>query len=450
MPANRNVPSVDNPFAAHWSPQDISLYNHQDFYFAKADGMQRKYWPTLAPLFGSLKWEENKGRQMKTVITEPSPIIRQVTVPSNLRTAPKTDVINVRERTFITEPFWHDFESPHMDWYPDFTDYLSHITDIRDNILKQMRVFEDMFLRSFMLGYADNVYICGHGFVSAASGPLTLGTTVATGTPFGADSSKPPGWWQVQLPKCKRHLTFQDIFSALHGGVEDFGMTPFEGEETGPNAPLNERFCIVTDSGTYTQLVDDPWLKENRPLNMNIVTEKFRGDIFGMARIKLEKYGLRLKCIDGEDDFVPYLPPCETYETNANAPDYNRTKPHSYYARPDYKISWLIGGRFADAIKLGAPPAAWVKGYPQGFADMKWNGEVYTTKNFLLYDSSDNPIANSYGRKLRMQGTGNFGARLINRHNVIPIIHLPRIGELQTALAPTVGTIPVSQVTTNP
>ena len=72
------------------------------------------------------------------------------------------------------------------------------------------------------------------------------------------------------------------------------------------SSPLNQKYCLVTSGEAWNNFVDDPWIKENRPLNMNIVTDGFKGDLWGRIRTKLERYSLRFGI---DNDFVLALVP---------------------------------------------------------------------------------------------------------------------------------------------
>ena len=422
------LPGIDQTICGDWTEQQVDLYNKLDFYLLEAQTQYRKHWTVFDKLFNSIQWKPNMGPTMRRVMTEPTPIMRQEAIPNLLSEVPKTDVISTRERSADSKPRWQDFVSPNFYFLPSFQDFMKHIDDNMENVNKQMTVFEDIFYRTMIFHWAPYVYVMGVGLVAAPAGnPTTTGT-----------GGKTNAWLQAQIEAMSAAgpgtLTFSELYKAFNAFETEVGATPFEG--TGkPGAdsnPLNQRFCLVQSSESWNNFVDDPWLKENRPINMNIVTDAFKGDIFGRIRSRLERFPIRY-AIDG--DFSPSQHAPEIIEENPDAPDYGRTKPYYKYARVSespIEVAFLVGGAAADIIKTGPPPSEWVRDLDQGAATkMNWNGKAYLTKEFLTkcknVDGTEVYEANSFGRYLRIQGTLTVGISMINMHNVLPIIYKRRV-----------------------
>jgi len=423
------LPALDQSVCASWTQQQNDFYNALPFYFMEGQAQHRKYWETWSKLAtGKVSWKPNMGSTMRTVVNEPTPIIRQQAFPNALNVAPKTDVVNYRERKFDSAPRWQDFVSPHFNWYPEFTDFMKHIDETLKNITKQIIVFNETFIRTNMFHRAPYVYICGVGLVVAPTGE---GNSAGT-------AGKTNAWLQAQFSALSgsqsKYLTFAELFKALNFFEQTIGGTPFDGPGTPgqESNPLNERFCLVQSAESWNQFVDDPWTKENRPLNMNIVTDGFKGDLFGRIRSKLEAKPLRFKV---DANFVPTLPDPETMEANTDREDYGRTKPNPDYSDPaasPIEVSFLVGGPNFDTIELGPPPSEFIRDLPQGQGiKMNWNGKPYLNKNFLVPCMNGSTLeyeANSFGRYLRLQATANVGVRATNPQNVLPIIHARKVG----------------------
>lgn len=428
------IPSIDQNICAQWTEQDRDLYNKLPFYLMEAETKFRKHWVTYKPLLGDISWKANNGDTMRRVMAEPTPVMRQEAIPQLLATDPSVDIINYRERVSDTKLRMHDFASPHFSFLPEFQDFMKHIDRTVKNINRQITIYEDTFYRTMLFHYAPAVYVVGVGLVSAPVGdPDTTGT-----------GGKTNAWIQAQITALAGagdgYLTLQELFKILSVAEDELGMTPFEGtaKPNGDSNPLNERYALVQSSQSWNNFVDDPWTKENRPLNMNIVTDSFKGDLFGKIRSKLERYPLRYAITN---DFVPSMPVPELTEENPNAADYGRTKPNPAYAKignaggtgSPIEVAFLFGETCADAVNPGPPPSDFTKDLDQGAAvKMNWNGKTYLTKEFMIpcVDSDRNRTwkLNEFGRYIRAQSSLALAISMTNMQNCLPIIYKRRTG----------------------
>ena len=436
--ANMELPSIDQNVCGSWTEQQIDLYNKLPFYFMEGQAQYRKYWATYEKLFGKVQWKPNMGDTMRTVIPEPTPVMRQTAFPELLSVLPKTDVINYLERTLDSKPRWQDFMSPSFYFLPEFQDFMKHIDKTMENINRQITIFEDVFYRTQILSNAPYVYVSGVGLIPAPTAEMNAA--------LDATDSKTAAWFQneVVIPLLGVQdgtLSFKTLFQAFNAGEQEIGMTPYEGTgmPKADSSPLNEKFALIASNEDWNNFVDDPWLKENRPLNMNIVTDGFRGDFFGRIVTKLERYPLRF-ALDANG--VPSLPNPEVTELNSAVSAYHRTKPNPVYAKPSgttagsyspIAMALLVGGPNYDVIESGPPPASFTSDMAQPDAlKMNWNGKAYMTKNVLVpcKDADGNTFydANSFGRYLRLQATTWVGARAANPQNILPIFFKRRIG----------------------
>lgn len=417
------LPSIDQNICGSWTQQQTDLYNKLPFYLMEAEADYRKHWTVYNKLLNPIAWKPNMGDTMRRILAEPAPIMRQEAYPVTLDTKPKTDVINYRERKADAKPRWHDFVSPHFSFLPEFQDFMKHIDENMENINRQVTIFEDIFYRTMLFHHAPYVYVVGVGLVEAPVGdPASDGS-----------SGKTDAWIQAQITSLSGvqaiGLPFVELFKALNVFEQDIGASPFEGTGTpkGDSAPLNEKYCLVHSPESWNNFVDDPWLKENRPINMNIVTDAFRGEIFGKVRCRQERFPIRYAI---DEDFAPTRHNPEVIEENPDRPDFGRTKPNTLYSRvknSPIEVAFLLGGNAADYIQTGPPPSEYTKDLDQGAAvKMNWNGKSYMTKEFLVPCKDENGTtvyeANSFGRYLRIQASLSLGISMINMHNVLPII----------------------------
>lgn len=423
------IPSINQNICGEWTEQQTDLYNKLPFYLMEAETKFRQQWITYKPLLGDVSWKPNSGNTMRRVMAEPTPVLRQEAFPNLLAQDPSVDVINYRERKTDTLLRMQDFVSPHFAYLPEFQDFMRHIDQTVQNINKQITMFEDMFYRTMLFHYAPYVYIAGIGLVAAPTGaPNAAGT-----------GGKTNAWLQAQIAALDGaqpgELSFENLWLAMNSFETEVGATPYEGtgKPGGDSNPLNERYALVCGSQEWNNFTNDPWLKENRPLNMNIVTEAFRGDFFGRIRTKLERYPMYY-AVDGS--FSPSLPVPELTEEDPNRDDYGRTKPNPGYSIPanaPIGLGFLFGGTPADAVKVGPPPPEFTRGLDQGAAvKMNWNGQTYLTKDFLIpcmtADGQRTWRMNEFGRYLRAQGSLALGISIINPQNVLPILFKRRIG----------------------
>jgi len=424
-----DLPAIDQNVCGSWTEQQQDFYNKLPFYLLQAQAEYRKYWVTWKKLFNSVPWKPNNGDTMRRVMAEPAPVLRQMAFPNRINTTPLTDVVNYRERKLDSVIRWQDFRSPHFNFLPEFQDFMKHIDKTSENINKQITVFEDCFYRTHAFHRAPYIWIAGAGLQSAPTGD---------GSADGS-TGKTDAWLQAQFATLAGipdgTLTFQELFKVLNAGEQEVGMTPYEGTgmPKSDSNPLDQKFCLICSPEDWNNFVDDPWPKENRPLNMNIVTDNFRGDLWGRITCRLERYPFRWKL---DANFAGTMPDPEVVELNPDREDFGRTKPNPEFARASISpvgCAFLIGGSAGDVIDVGPPPPEFTRELDQGAAiKMNWNGKAYLTKEFLVpcMDSNGNTFydANSFGRYLRSQATVSCGMSLINSFNVLPILFKRRIG----------------------
>jgi hypothetical protein len=429
MPA-LNVPSLNNTPGANWTPQQINYYARSPYWLARGDQKKRAIWETWKPHLGSTKWKPNQGSTRKLVMTEFAPIQRQVAVGNALTTAPTRDITTIKERTTDGSLVSKQFVTPHFYYEPEFADFMSHMADHRDNITKQMVHYEEMFYRTFLLSKAPYVYVCGEGLITAPVGMMSEDLT--------ADASKNKAFFLDKcIAKCTSHMSVAELAKALTVAEEDCGMVPFEGsgKQRNKSEALDDRFLLITSSMTWNQFTDDPWVRENRPLGMDIVTQKYRGDLLGRIRTQIEKWGMRIKANADATDIS--LPDPEIWQADNNLELLNRCGPNPDYAnKGNWHVSFLLGAPSAETLDAGPPPAAFAQGMPNGFGAMDWNGKIVMNKNFLIKTgaAASDVDTNDFGLYLRLQSMLNLGIQSTASYNILPIFHKGRIMTAQSSL----------------
>lgn len=422
-PDSLTLPSLDNNACATWTQDDINYYNKLPYYFVKAAGAWHERYDTWAKLLDTIPWTPNAGTTLRMVGIEPTPVLRQMAFPNSIQVTPKVDIAHIKERTTDASLFTHQFVTPHFYFLPSFQDFLGNkVAPYRADLSKMISVYTEVFYRTHMFHRSPYVYVCGLGGMDAPSGAGdSSGTT-----------GKSNAWLASEvLSKDIQPLTFKSLYSALQYFTNVVGATPYSGSAvpSGMSEPLNEKYLLVGQSEVWQNFIDDPWVKENRPLNLNILTQGFYGDIFGMCRFRHEKYGLRIKV--GED-YTPTYPAPETIELDPNHPEYGRTKPNPVYASigpngSSIGVAWLVGGPNYKIIQVGPPPSEFANQDVNGLIGMNWNGKIQMTKNFLVpcLDSAGNVQleTNTWGKYLRLQAEVAMGIVGYNKFNVMPVFY---------------------------
>lgn len=432
------MPAIDATICANWPEQDQHTYNRLPFYLDKAEASERDRWETWEPvLTDTIDWKPNMGDTLKLVMTEQAPVIRQSARPNSIATEAKGDYFNVRERTSTASLVWQKFFSPKFRFLPNFQDFMKgQLIPTRKTIESQIRMFKEFFYRTYCWDHAPRVYVCGVGVVDAPVG------VNADGTP-----KKTNAWIQSLLQSMaptSGYLTYQEVYNIASVAMEEIGMEPYSGSSTPPGngeSGLNEQYCLIQSPESYLQFVNDPWVKENRALALDIVNSRFKPTPFGLIKSRLEKYPWRWKTTA---DLVPSEPAPEVWVTDQNSSEYNRRLPNPDYSKisnSPFELSWFLGQSGGiRRISVGAPPDMFAGGTgdPAKIAGMEWNGRVYATKNFPIQcaDANGNTQLdlNSFGEYLRFQSALTLGAVAVNPHNVLPIICRRRRGITTTGL----------------
>lgn len=428
--AGLGLPSIDKTTCGSWTEQDIDTYHKLPYWFRRKTGDFQKYWTTWDKLLPREKWEPGQGEYMKAVGIEPSPVLRQQAFPSALRDTPTADVVHTAERESTTRIYRHRFVSEAFNFLPAFQDFITDkIEPNRKNLNKQVMIYAEQYYRTYMWHHSPYVYVCGQGLIDGA--PVGDGNTAGT-------SGKTTAWLATNVFKNNpTPLTAQEIFNAIGIFKDEVGATPFEGTTlpSGDSSPLTDKYCLVGDSEVWRNMINEAWVKQNRPLNLNIITQGFRGDLFGEAMFRHERYGIRFK-VDPDNFNASYpAPEVRRILPDTNDPEHNRTMPNPDYtkiANSQYALAWLVGGESYNIINPGPPPADFSKDV-DSVMGMDWNGRVRMTKNFLIpcVDGAGNDqleMNATWGEKLRLQAQLAVGINGFNRFNVMPIIYLRQRG----------------------
>lgn len=434
---DQQIPALDQILCNVWPELPTNLYQKYDFYLVKAEAEMRKKKQTWANLItDKVNWTPNMATTMRAVMVEDAPVMRQEARPNYITSDPLEDIFMVRERIAEARLQWQDFTSPYFQFLPSFQDFMKgNLVPTRQTIEKQVSIYEDLFLRTFVWDNSPNVYFAGLGMVQAPTGLAADGT-----------SNKTAAWLQGQLQNAPQnnYLTYQEAYNAASVFTQEVGATPYSGTgfAKGDNEAIDEKYVLVCSNEAWMQFANDPWVKENRVLTYDIVNSSFKGPLFGTVLGRIESTPPLRYAVDA--NMSPSVVAPEVTELNAEAPDYGRTKPNLAYAQVDespIEVAWLLGGKSYKRLNAGPPPELFAGSAsdPSKIAGMQWNGQVYPTRNFLIpcKDASGNVQykMNDRGRYMKFMASLILGALPLHPFNIMPIVFRRRRGYTTTAVA---------------
>lgn len=424
MPAP--MPAIDQSLVTEWNEVEQNYYNSYPFYLAAYDIQHRKTYATHSRLTGKKKWTRNMGSVMRGVRKESSPHVRQVATPTELSTVAKKDILDVAEMTIEATLKHHKFESRVIPFYPIFNDFLKdHLAATSKDIIEKRTRYADIFIRTAIFHMSPYVYIAGKNGQEVIDGPMWDGRDMSS-LPDGAanPTGKTVGWRQEAIAMLGNpgNLSIATCFLAdsfLREDIRAVSWADGNGGMPADNSAMSGRNILVLSNEAYNQFRFDPFLLDNRRLDLDVVQHGFKGSIGDNITCKIEDLPLRMKA-DGT------FPSPETRILN-NPYNKNESVLSDDYKNAPYEVAWLYAADGYDSLEIGAPPEGFVGGTePKGFADMFWNGEVKFTKLFNLpyLDENNNQYFefNTYGEHLKAICHLSLGILGTQRRNVLPII----------------------------
>jgi hypothetical protein len=147
---------------------------------------------------------------------------------------------------------------------------------------------------------------------------------------------------------------------------------------------------------------------------MNLLQDGFAGDLFGKVTAKFDPYPLRF---DHNGDFVvpqkidsttgKIIPnPSYTAIGDGSGTDANDGSTNDK-GNASYEIGFLVGADAFKTLQVGPPPKEFASKNMSAkkFYDMKWNGEVHLTDQFLIPTGSGSaPLSDAAGSELNTYG----------------------------------------------
>jgi hypothetical protein len=412
-----SLPAINQSFCSGWTPQDRTLYNALPLWMVEQEVKFRQKYGNWRRVFGSFPWTSNVGHTIRGIVSEPPPTLRQFAFP-NLTTSPALkDVIQYRERTFDVTLRHHKFESPVFSWEPAFTDFVEKkLTKNLAFILDWQENFSSQFYRGFMFHQSPVMMFC-----NSATNVFDDTCPIGTGNTAGTDG-KSNAYLQAQILQMGSpgNLSIANLFQALNYLEEDSKAVPYQSGSVKDDSFLNDKYLLMTSSEAYNNFINDPFLKENRQLDLDIVEEGFKGSILGRITAALHSNPLRI--LVSSTGTISFPAP-DTIQENPSAPNFGQTIRNPDYRNAQYEVAFLCGAEGYAMVDVGAPPGDFTAENGQRFTKLTWNGKPRVTDRINIpCPDGGTPDANEYGEWMKAISYMVMGVAPSVTRNVLPIV----------------------------
>jgi len=400
-----------------WSEQDRAKFNKLDYFLAKMQVPMMKHWATWCKLLKKVPWTPGMGTTMRGVHREFSPVLRQTFYPNTMQSAPKKDRHETTENAQSAQLHWHRVESPLLDVIPDFQDFMrDHVGFGMENITQQTSLLNEQFMRTYILEASPKVWVAGAAGTQLVNAPhLNAHDTALV-------KQKTDDFWVAQCALVQSGLDLRNVNLLSTVMTTDMGADFFEGKQGQQvDEGLKGKYCLVTSGEVWDNWQFDPFLLSNRNLDLDIVTGKFKGSLFGKWTTLLEKFPLRIAA-DGT------FPAPEILVNSDGSQNDGETIPNPAYVEAPYEIAFAVGAEAYKALSIGPAPGMFGKGEAglSSFRKTSWNGEVRLTKDVLVNTPDENGASvldtNKYGHKCQIISEVTFGVCPVRRRNIVPIL----------------------------
>lgn len=414
MPVQYNLPEYQDLTVV----EDVDKYNKLPVYLAMQEARMFPEWQVYNQLFGKIPWSPNMGDTLRGVGAVRTPVGNQFFFPNRINTTPNKNVFENNETTNDAVLRLHDFDSKKFHFLPSFQDFRRNQLDFsHKDIVRQIAIHNDLFIRGYAFEKAPYVYVVGN----TAAGEDALVSAPANPDPdfLLAGMQKDQAWRQATVAKigAPGNLSLRVLDHAVAVMRDDIGAPFFEGTVNTPkdNELVKGRYCLIGSSEAYQQFKWDPDFSNFRNVNLSIVNNGFRGNIFDELTYKTERFPIRIAA----DGTVPE----PELESNAD----NRVRPNPNYIAAPYEVAFLVGADAMQTVNVGPPPKEFTRKQMsmEKFYSMRWNGEVQLTDQVLVEYNDGGTTrydTNVRGRFLKLISSVVFGGITNNQDNFMPII----------------------------
>jgi len=414
--------------------EPVNRFAQLPFYLVHNEIEQYANWNEFDQMYGSIPWQENMGSTMEAVTPQRSPVGRSFFFPNPITTASNKDIYQISESNETAVLYKHKYGSfvfPFLTSFQIFWD--KYIKFNSDDIVKQIAVSNNQFIETQMYQNASYVYLCGTGLVGGVP-------TGAMNSALNAIGSKTSAWLVATTQGTGgnggvvQNLRLRDIYRAVMNLQDDLGAPSFNGSKNMPkdNEGLKGKYALFIGSEDWFNFPFDPdvinRLSGLAPCDLNLVTQDFKGNLFGTITCKIKKYPIRYNVaniIDGAGNVLwaagsPIDP--EIFD-----PTDQKWKPNPYYTSlvsAPYSIAWLLGDSFCKTLKVGPPPKEFATKNMSGekFYSLRWNGEVRLTDQLLITNADGSIELNDFGENLQLKSQLTHGLIMTERRFAFPIL----------------------------
>jgi hypothetical protein len=414
------MPAIDQNFCQSWTPQDLGMYNSLPVWMMLREQRFRKKYGNFKRIFGTIDWEANKGSTMTGVVVEPPPTLRQFAFPNALSTRSNKDVIQHRERTFTFSLKAHKFESPAFQWLASFQDFVKQkITKNLEFVLKWQEEFMAQFYRGYMFHQAPTIMWAGHK-TTVIDDLCPQGDGNVAGT-SGKSNAYLAG--KVVDVLGTANLSLQTLAQALNYLDEDSLAVPYQSGTANDDSFLNDKYLLMTSSEAYNNFINDPFLKEMKTYDLEVIKDGFKGSLFGRITTALHSNPLRMAV--ATDGTISWPAP-ETTQEDAAADNFGQTIRNPAYRTAQYEVAFLCGAQGYSIVNPGAPPTDFTSDGQDRLRNLMWNGKPRLTDQVNVPCTTDSAATvyepNTYGEFLKIISLCVMGIAGETKRNVLPII----------------------------
>jgi len=415
-----SLPALDSAACQSWNPQQINLYNALPLWMIKREVAFRKNYGNWKRIFGKIPWEPNKGPLGRGVITERPPTLRQFAFPQLLASeCASKDIVQYRERTFDIVLSHHKFESPVFQWYQSFNDFIAKgVTNSLDFVMQWQEDYMSQYYRGYMFHQSPAIMFADNR-LSVVDDLCPIGNGNAAGTSGKSNAYLAAKIVEMQSPG---NLSIKNIQWAYSYLTEDALAVPYQAGTVKDDSFLNDKMLLMTSNEAYSNLVNDPFLKEMKRCDLDVVTDGFKGNILGVITTSLHTNPIRiLVAADGSISF----PAPESIQENPSAPNFGQTIRNCDYRNAQYEVAFMVGAKGYSMIDVGPPPGDFTSAGPDKLGTLKWNGRPRITDRINVPCTSGESTIyepNAYDEFLKIISYMVMGVAGETTRNVLPII----------------------------
>ena len=415
MPAYYDLPAT----FGNASVEDVDKFNSLPYYLVMNEIQLFPRWNIWDRLFGTIDWETNMGDIMRAVTPQPSPVGETFFFPQNVTADPHKNIYETGESTEEARVKWHRYESKQFSFLPYFRAFWrNQIKYTHKDIVRQVQVSNNMFVRTNVWFKSPQVYVAGKGLLDA---PVADGNAALT-----AADSKNLNWLTDRLPEAVTNLSLRVMHNMCNVFQEDIGAPAFEGSPTGApadNDGLRNKYVMVGGTESWNNLYLDPTLPTLKNDSLDMVFGAFKGSLFGgQLTYKFDPFPLRIHRTEAGVVSMP-------------APQIINNTNKKIYVNPLYRdagweVAFLVGADAYQSIKVGPPPSEFTGQNMKAskFYSMRWNGEIQITDQILIQRGTVGGgdltyELNRYGTQLQLIGQATHGILAGDPRYVLPVIY---------------------------